>query len=322
MKSNARVHARHVGFAAALLCAVAPAAAGLPQNAGATPSLLGEGVVSTGDNEFGPALTPDGGTLYFSKTDPGRSNMQVILVTRRTASGWSEPEVAPFSGRYKDLDPSLAPDGSRLVFASNRPPSGTQPKADLDLWMVERSGQGWGEPKHLGALVNSEGSETTTSIAADGTLYLASERPGGKGARDLYRARWADGRYGAAEPLASLNTEFDDSNQFVAPDQSYLIFASGRPGGLGGSDFYVTYQRDGQWTEPKNLGPPINDEASALTPFVTRDGRTLVYASFRSYPYEPVSGAAGHRSLVERFRRPGNGLGDIYQVELKLPPAP
>jgi hypothetical protein len=164
--------------------------------------------------------------------------------------------------------------------------------------------------------VNSPGQETTTSIAADGTLYLASERPGGKGRRDLYVAKpVASGRgYGEAEPLAALNTEADDSNQYVAAGQSWMIFASDRPGGLGQSDFYVSYRSGGEWSAPVNLGDRINDAAAVLTPTLTPDGKWLVFASFRGFADKPLAAPLDAREFQRRIHAPGNGLGDLYRI--------
>ena len=156
------------------------AAAGFAQTAAGTatkpqPQLLAPGVISTGDVEFGPALEPDGKTLYFCKGSPGMKRAMWILVSRLRDGAWTTPEIAPFSGRYTDIDPTLSPDGKKLFFASTRPleGSGAEPK-DFDIWVVEKTDRGWGEPRNLGAPVNSKGAESTTSVTADGTLYFAS----------------------------------------------------------------------------------------------------------------------------------------------------
>jgi WD40 repeat protein len=293
--------------------------------ASAAPELFAPGIVSTEDNEFGPAFTPDGNTLFFCRTGPTRTQTQVILYTVRRGGAWTEPKVAPFSGRYKDIDPSISPDGRLLVFGSSRPGPGRDPaREDYDLWAVDRTTSGWGEPRHLGA-VNSSGSETTTSIASDGTLYLASDRPGGKGRRDLYVSRPVEGGgYGEAQPLAALNTDGDDSNQWIAPDQSWMIFASERPGGFGSLDFYVTRREAGEWSAPKNLGEKINDAAAVLTPVVDPTGEWLLYASFRGFADKPLERALDFAEFRRLIHAPGNGLGDIYRIrlrELGLPPA-
>src|SRR2546423_1363780 len=73
------------------------------------PRLFGEGVISTRDDEFGATFTPDGKTCIFSVSIP-RHYLYVILVSQFTRGKWSTPEVAPFSGAYRDSDPVLSPD--------------------------------------------------------------------------------------------------------------------------------------------------------------------------------------------------------------------
>ena len=102
------------------------------------PQLFAPGVICTGDIEFGPAFEPDGKTVYFSKGSPGLKRVSWILVSRFVDGAWKTPEVASFSGRYSDIDPTLSPDGKKLFFASTRPTEGTVPRPDFDLWVVEK----------------------------------------------------------------------------------------------------------------------------------------------------------------------------------------
>ena len=78
--------------------------------------------------------------------------------------------------------------------ASRRCSSSRWPKDDTDIWMMDRTPTGWSEPKHLGAPVHSEANEWFPTVAASGTLYFGSERPGGKGRVDIWRTRCVDGK--------------------------------------------------------------------------------------------------------------------------------
>src|SRR5262249_1878985 len=112
------------------------------------PTLFGEGIVSTGAFETHPAFTPDGRTLYFVKSTPAFSDWK-IHVSRFADGRWSAPEMAPFSGKYRDADPYVTPDGKRLYFISDRPVDG-KAKEDMDIWVMEKTkGGGWGEPRNL-----------------------------------------------------------------------------------------------------------------------------------------------------------------------------
>jgi len=88
--------------------------------------------------------------------------------------------------------------------------------------------------------------------------------------------RWWMVPYPGAENLgAGINTAHGDDLPYIAPDESYLIFASDRPGGYGGRDLYVSYRSDARWSVPQNLGPAINTAAWELYPSVSPDGRYL-----------------------------------------------
>jgi Tol biopolymer transport system component len=318
--------------AAVLLCAHAPRsntpaqtgarAAAHPYASGrpvTEPKIFAEGVLSTGDFESHPAFTPDGRTVYFLKNAPDFS-FWTIVVSNFRQGRWQQPEVAPFSGRYSDADPFITPDGSRLYFISTRPldsKAGGAPK-DLDIWVVERTGAGWGEPKNLGAPVNSPGAEWFPTVASDGTIYFGSDREGGRGRTDIYRARLVNGKYERAENLGEeINTPFNEFEPLVAPDQSYLIFmCGGRQDARGGFDLYLSYNREGRWTKPVNLGDKINSPANEYSPTISPDGKYFFWTSARRFAGRPPERPLNYRELSARLRGPRNGLGDIYQIDL------
>ena len=279
------------------------------------PQLLAPGVISTGDDEWGFTMSPQGDALWFNKADRGY-RVQVIMESVKDARGrWQAPRVAPFSGRYRDIDPALSPDGRYLVFASNRPlQAGGARIADFDLWRVDRlPAGGWSAPRHLGDAINGAGSETNSSIAADGTLYFAVS--GAQGRRDLMRARATRDGYAAPEPLpAPINSDADESNHWIAPDQSYLLFLSNRPGGIGESDLYISFRDGDGWHAPRNLGAPVNRAGASgvFTPFVDAKGRHLYFAERRS-ALDPLPERALDAAGLESYLRgPGNGQGDIH----------
>lgn len=289
----------------------------------AAPALFAEGVVSTGDYDSHPAFTPNGRTLYFLKSTPD-FNFWTIVVSRFDAGRWGAPEVAPFSGQYADADPFVTADGSKLYFISNRPAPG-KAKQDLDIWVMEKTAAGWGEPQNLGAPVNSDGNEWYPTLTRDGTLYFGSDRAGGKGRTDIYRARLVDGKYAAPENLGeAVNTQFNEFEAYVSPDGRFIIFMSGgRADGLGGFDLYVSYLRQGAWTKAVNLGAPVNSGGNELSPTITPDGKYFLWTSTRGLAGEPHEKRFTYGELERRLRGPRNGLGDIYQIDvsaLKLAP--
>ena len=280
------------------------------------PAIFAAGVISTGDFDSHPAFTPDGKTLYFLRSTPTFS-LWTILVSRFDKGKWGTPETAPFSGQYSDADPFITSDGSRLYFISNRPVAG-KPTPDLDIWVMEKAASGWTEPRNVGAPINSPGSEWYPTVAANGTIYFGSDREGGKGRTDIYRARLIDGKYTTAENLGeSINTQFNEFEALIAPDESFLILmAGGRPDGRGGFDLYISYNRNGVWTKPANLGDKINSSGNEYSPTISPDGKYFFWTSTRSFADRPLEKRLDYHELMNSIRSPRNGLGDIYQIDL------
>jgi Tol biopolymer transport system component len=295
------------------VAALTLAAAGAP----VAPALFEPGRISTGDMELNAAFTPDGKTLYFTKRSP-KPQLWVIVASHLRRGGWRAPEVAEFSGQYSDFDPFVSPDGKRLYFSSNRPIDGAgRPKSDFDIWFVERTASGWGPPQRLDAPVNTAAQEFYPSVTADGTLYFSSNRDGGAGAGDIYRARLVDGRYAEPENLGdSINARTSEGDPYVSPDERYLLFVSyNRAGGRGDGDLYISVRRDGVWSKAENLGPEINSPALEFCPIVSPDGKWLYFTSERGFADVPQTRRLTSAELARRLREPGNGLGDIYRVE-------
>jgi hypothetical protein len=282
------------------------------------PAVFAEGIISTGDFDSHPAFTPDGKTLYFLRSTPN-FNLWTILVSRFEKGKWSTPEVAPFSGQYSDADPFITPDGSRFYFISNRPVPGKS-KPDLDIWVMENVGGGWSEPKNVGTPVNSSGAEWYPTIAANGTIYFGSDREGGKGRTDIYRARLVNGKYTEAENLGDpINTQFNEFEPLIAPDESFLILmAGGRPDGRGGFDLYISYNREGAWTKPVNLGDKINSSGNEYSPTISPDGKYFFWTSTRNFADKPLEKRLNYAELMNKLRSAGNGLGDIYQIDISV----
>ncbi len=280
------------------------------------PAIFGEGVISTGEFDSHPAFTPDGKTLYFVRSAPN-FNFWTIFVSHFGNGKWSQPEVAPFSGQYSDADPFITADGTQLYYISTRPVNG-KPKEDTDIWVMDKRANGWSEPRHLDAPISSEGSEWYPTLTRDGTIYFGSDRPGGKGKTDLYRARLVDGKYATADNLGEpINTPAHEYEPFIAPDESFLLFmASGRPGSLGGPDIYLSYRNDKAWTDPKNLGDKINSKGKEYSPKISPDGKYFFWSSTRNFTDAPLEKRLDTNAMMEKLRSAGNGLGDIDQIDL------
>src|SRR6476660_4752771 len=118
------------------------------------PTIFASGIISTGDFASHPAFTPDGKTLYFLRSSP-TFNFWTIVVSHFENNHWTTPEVLPISGQYRDADPFITRDGKRFYFISDRPKDAadTSTERSLDIWFMDKSGNGWGPPQNLGTPV-------------------------------------------------------------------------------------------------------------------------------------------------------------------------
>jgi Tol biopolymer transport system component len=139
----------------------------------------------------------------------------------------------------------------------------------------------WSTPRVLAAPVNAGQHDSYPWLSAGGTLFFFSNRDGGFGHGDIYSAKNWEGSSPSVENLGSpVNSSHHEVDPFIAPDESYLVFCSDRPGGFGKADIYVSFRMAGDgWSEPLNLGDQINTKADEYIPSVTPDGRYFFFTS-------------------------------------------
>ena len=277
------------------------------------PELFAPGAISTGQYESHPCFAADGKTLWYLKSTP-QFDFWTIVVSRLEGARWSPPVVADFSGRWSDADPCLSADGSKLWFVSNRPRADAR-RVDLDVWFVERTATGWSEPRNAGETINSTGDEWFPAFAPDGTLYFGSDRPGGLGGNDVWRARPTSTGWAPPENLgAAINTRFDEYEAAVSPDGSVLVVMSTRPDRPGNGDLYLARASEGGWSALVHLDEPVNSPGFEVGARFSADGRDLWFASTRSSVAGPNPAPIDYAELSRRLDGPRNGLGDLYRV--------
>ena len=286
---------------------------------GMTPEIFAPGIVSTGYYEQSNSFSPDGKAFYYTIVGP---KFGITLFMQIQHGRWSQPQTVPFSGKYNDYYPFYSPDGKRLYFVSMRPVSGQgEPKKDFDIWLVESIENHWSEPQNIGPPVNTESYELHPTVTNDGTLYFVSSRKGGKGRMDVYRSRLVDGQYLEPENLgSSINTEFAESNPYIAPNESYLIFTShDRPDGYGKYDLYISFREtDGSWMKAKNMGNQMNSKDNESTPNLSHDGKYFFFTSARNSHGSYSELMYTYDNIKKMLNSPGNGRGDIYWVDAKV----
>jgi hypothetical protein len=288
-----------------------------------TPEVFAPGIVSTGLYTRDIAITPDGREIYFCVV-LANYTFATILSTREEDGRWTEPEVMRHmeDTRFINLEPCISPDGKRFFFLSNRPEtSNGETEGDEDIWVMDRAGNGWGEPYNLGAPVNTEDLEFFPSVTLDGTLYFTRAEKGSR-MNAIFRSRFSDGRYQTPERLpVQVNCGQSQFNAFVAPNESYVIVpVNGRKDSFGGTDYYAVYRNpDDTWSEPVNLGSPVNTAGGLeYSPAVSPDGKYFFFMSGRVIEKEKWPKELSHSFLKALHGMPGNGNPSIYWMDVKI----
>lgn len=274
---------------------------------GRHPKIFAPGIVSTGFTEQFAHFTPDGKEIYWLLRGAPHT---VVLYMKEGSDGWTKPRVAPFSGRYF-AKMCLSPDGNRVVLTSTQPRSGHgEPTDILTTWIVERTDTGWGELR----LVEPLRDAAAPTISRKGNLYFYLDI---EDERDIYVSEFANGTYAEPRKLsAAVNSEFDEVDPFVSPDESYIIYGASGPQGDG---LYVSFRnKDGSWRQAVNMSHHSDIPPDANCASVTPDGRYLFFTSWqrsgKSYSEEPIT----HEDKVRVLTSPGNGSADIYWVDAAI----
>ncbi len=254
-------------FVAAVVAANAPN----PSQPAAEPQVFAPGVISGPADVDAATFAPDGRTVYFDRLEGDRSR---IVVSRLRDGVWSAPQTAPFSGVWSDKDPAMAPDGSFMIFDSNRPASPGGKALDLvradgsirpgqgnQLWRVDRKGSGWGDPARLPDAVNDGTRLFSPSVVGDGSIYFQRPDPASR-TFHIVRAPYHAGRYAAPEPVVIGPASADERDPAVAPDESFMVFSANYGPKGQANRLYISFRQDGHWDEPIDLGDKVNHDGA------------------------------------------------------------
>ncbi|MBD3637370.1 MAG: PD40 domain-containing protein [Crocinitomicaceae bacterium] len=276
------------------------------------PVNVGAGV-NTYDPEYFPTLTVDQSELLFTRrvTNSRGQWQEDFFISKNVDGYWTTGEPMPrnINTTFNEGAPTFAPDGKTLIFvacAIERVGYGGDRRGygSCDLFITQKVGNEWLDPINLPGQVNTRNWESQPSLSSDGkTLYFIRGLVKGTGGRnqrngDIYVSKLQeDGSWGKPEKLPdNINTPYSESSCLIHPDGKTLYFSSNGHLGMGGYDLYMTQlQPDGSWSDPVNLGYPINTHHDENSLLVFADGKLAVFAS----------------------DRPG-GMGslDLYQFEL------
>lgn len=255
------------------------------------PESVGPGI-NTDDDEYWPSITADGQTLMFTRqlnpvySRPGIGGTQEdFFISYQSDQGWSKAVNAgePLNTRANEGAQTLSSNGNYMYFTSCERPGGM---GSCDIYFSAFTDGKWSVPRNLNGPVNTTAWESTPSISADGTfLIFTSNRQGGFGGKDLWysiltaRGTWAN----PVNMGNSINSDADEMSPFIHFDGKTLYFASNGLPGMGGFDIYMTRMKnDSSWSEPKNIGYPINTSSDETGLIIDSEGLRAYFSSKRN----------------------------------------
>ena len=235
--------------------------------------------VNTDALEYYPSLTIDGKKLIFTRRISGDEDFyECDLVDGK----WSKAK--PLGGRINtnlnEGAQNISQDGTWIVFTGCNYPEG---QGSCDLYISFKTKNGWSEAENIGPIVNTDFWESSPSLSPDKRdLYFSSNQAGTYGGKDIWVThRSVTGKWSRPQNLGpTINSKGDESCSFMYADNQTLFFNSDGHPGYGQTDLFFSKKiTDSSWSEPENLGYPINtiDEEGSL--IVAADGKTAYYAS-------------------------------------------
>lgn len=244
--------------------------------------------------EYAPVISADEEVMIYTyrgdQSDGGLQNAygkpdkygfyyEDIFISYKKNGSWQKgTSISSINTKLHDAAIALSSDGQQLFTFKDDASGGG------DIFISTLEGTTWSVPEKLKGVVNSASWEGSASLSANGkVLYFASERPGGFGGRDLYRAsKLENNTWGNVVNLGSkINTEEDDDSPYIHPDGLTLVFSSKGHNSMGGYDIFKTdfNEIDSAWSAPTNIGFPINTTDDDIYYVLSADGKKGYFAS-------------------------------------------
>lgn len=248
--------------------------------------------VSTGSNDMFPAVSGDESVIAYNSA---QKFYDAIYFSKKINNRWTPPQnITPDIGSDgNQYVSSISYDGTQLILRS-------EDKFEADLYTSKYENGKWTKSVSIGKNINSKFFEGNACLSKDKkTLYFSSNKNGGSGALDIYKSDLLpNNTWGPAQNLGNIiNTEFNEDVPFISEDGKRLYFVSQGHNTMGGYDvFYSDLKADGTYSEPVNLGYPIN----------TTDDNSF---------FQPVQN--GNVAYTSMYTEDGFGYDDILRISLK-----
>lgn len=255
-------------------------------------------------NEYWPSITADEQTmvitvlrprdmqLYREKGDELPKNsvffQEDFYMSHADSAGqWQERHLllGNLNTDKNEGAQTLSADGNWMFFTGC---GRSDSKGSCDIYFSRKTEQGWSAPENIGAPVNSPFWESQPHFSADGrTLFFISGRGDGEGGKDIWQATLAGIDEGGTPYFGDLknlgpkiNTPGDENSPFLHHDGKTLYFSSNGHQGMGGMDLFISRKDSaGGWSEPLNMGYPINSEKDEIGLIVTARGDRAYFST-------------------------------------------
>ena len=276
--------------------------------------------------QYFPVLTADEQTIIYTERDgiSFHDDENIVISTKDENGVWEKPvPISPnINSQFNEGTCTISADGRILIFTNceGRPSVG-----GCDLFISYKTGGDWSVPLNLGRNINSRSWDSQPALSADGRkLFFISDRGGGFGKRDIWMSQKdANNEWQMAVNLGNvINSSEDEVSPFIHVNGTSLFFASKGLPGFGGFDLYKSELHYTSWSEPENLGYPINTHEDQVSLFVSTNGKNGYY-SFERRGQEGLN-----QSLLYGFEFPEHGIlehrsiyltGNIYDDETREP---
>lgn len=248
-------------------------------------------------------FSPNGEILYFTLPHKEYLEAQHITTTNKTprlaiyqankkGENWGTPTLLPFSGKYKDYEPSLSPDGKLMLFNSNRPHFGDTVLSKNGIWFSTLIDNQWSEPQAL-VNINTEALEQSyPSISKAGHLvYVAETFSEGKSEYTLYETTFEGKSTKGGQKIPFKDIPFGIGDPCISPLGDYLILTIYEEDQWESTcDLYIAFRVKDKWSKPiplTDLNSAGPDFAAAISP----DQQWIFYRQnyhFVKRPFQPI----------------------------------
>ncbi|MBN4047237.1 PD40 domain-containing protein [bacterium AH-315-P13] len=256
------------------------------------PELFAPWIINTEDIEINSVFNSSFTELFFTRIVDGSF---VIHHSRLIDGNWTSPEpIQMFSDSKANsvaIDPSITQDGNVMYFLGISPKDYIN-NAPPDIYLSQKINGKWQIASKVESPISTKYADSYPVVVADGSIYFESDRPGGLGKRDIYRAQYlGDGKFDTPVNIGTIvNSEKNAGSTYVSPDESYLITTDFSHEGKG---FYVSFKENNEWQKPifLDLVEPLEKGWIYFAPYVSPDGKYFFFS--RRYSNPPESGWNG-----------------------------